>query len=110
MALPNGLRQAIWYQMTCLGGWSTISAARKQGQGNHRIGMSVTMQTVVLTNDPVQISFVRALLRDAGIECLVFDEFASGVEGSIGAIPRRLVVADDDAAEARLILAESGAM
>ena len=68
------------------------------------------MQTVVLTNDPVRISFLSALLRDAGIACLVFDEFASAVEGSIGAIPRRLVVADDDAAEARLILAESGEM
>ena len=66
------------------------------------------MQTVLLTNDPVRISFLRVLLRDAGIECQVFDEFASGVEGSIGAIPRRLVVADDDAAEARSILAEAG--
>ena len=78
------------------------------GQGNHAIGNSNAMQTVLLTNDPVRISFLRVLLRDAGIECLVFDEFASGVDGSIGAIPRRLVVADDDAAEARLILAEAG--
>lgn len=66
------------------------------------------MQTVMLSNDPVRISFLRALLRDAGIECLVFDEFASGVEGSIGAIPRRLVVADDDLALARQVLAEAG--
>jgi len=66
------------------------------------------MQTVTLTNDPVRLSFLCALLRDAGIECLVFDEFTSGVEGSIGAIPRRIVVADDDADDARRILAESG--
>ncbi len=66
------------------------------------------MQTVLLTNDPVRLSFVSSLPRDAGIACLVFDEFSSGVEGSIGAIPRRLVVADDDAAEARLILVEAG--
>ena len=66
------------------------------------------MQTILLTNDPVRLSFLTSLLRDAGIECVVFDEFASGVDGSIGAIPRRLVVADDDAVEARLILAESG--
>jgi len=38
----------------------------------------------------------------------VFDEFTSGVEGSIGAIPRRLVVADQDAAQARRVLTESG--
>ena len=66
------------------------------------------MQTIMQTNDPVRISFLRALLRDAGIDCLVFDEFASGVDGSIGAVPRRLVVADEDAAEARRILADSG--
>ncbi len=66
------------------------------------------MQTVTLTNDPVRLSFLRALLHDAGIECWVLDEFASSVEGSIGAIPRRLVVADEDAAGARRVLAESG--
>jgi hypothetical protein len=66
------------------------------------------MQTIVLTNDPVRISFLRALLHDAGIDCLVFDEFTSGVEGSIGAIPRRIVVADDDADDARRILADAG--
>ena len=66
------------------------------------------MQILVQTNDPVRLSFLRALLRDAGIECLVFDGFASSVEGSIGAIPRRLMVADDDAAQARAVLAEAG--
>ena len=39
---------------------------------------------------------------------LVLDEHASSMDGSIGAIPRRLVVADEDAARARRILAESG--
>lgn len=66
------------------------------------------MQTVTLTNDPVRISFLRALLHDAGIECWVFDDFASSMDGSIGAIPRRLVVATEDAARARRILTESG--
>ena len=66
------------------------------------------MQTVTLTNDPVRLSFLCALLRDAGIACFVFDEFTSGVEGSIGAIPRRLVVAEQDAARARRILAKAG--
>jgi hypothetical protein len=32
----------------------------------------------------------------------------SAVEGSIGAIPRRLAVADDDASRARRVLAEAG--
>lgn len=65
------------------------------------------MQTITITNDPVRISFLRALLRDAGIECWVLDEFTSNVEGSVGAIPRRLAVADADAADARRILAEA---
>jgi hypothetical protein len=65
------------------------------------------MQTVTLTNDPVRLSFLRALLHDAGIECWVLDEFASSMDGSIGAIPRRLVVADEDAPRARRILADS---
>ena len=46
------------------------------------------MQTVTLTNDPVRLSFLRAVLHDAGIECWVLDEFASSMDGSIGAIPR----------------------
>lgn len=66
------------------------------------------MQTVSLTNDPVRLSFLRALLQDAGIACWVLDDFTSAMEGSIGAIPRRLVVADDDAAQARRILADAG--
>jgi hypothetical protein len=65
------------------------------------------MQTVTLTNDPVRLSFLRALLHDAGIECWVLDEFASSMDGSIGAIPRRLVVADEDAPRARRILSDS---
>lgn len=65
------------------------------------------MQTVTLTNDPVRLSFLRAVLQDAGIDCWVLDEFASSMDGSIGAIPRRLVVADEDAARARRVLADS---
>lgn len=102
--------------MTRKPAWATISAARKQGQGNHAATptrawdttVRPPMQTIILTNDPVRISFLRALLRDGGIDCQVFDEFASGVDGSIGAVPRRLVVADDDAELARAILAEAG--
>jgi hypothetical protein len=66
------------------------------------------MQVLVRTNDPVRITFLRALLRDAGIEALVLDEHASSMDGSIGAVPRRLMVADDDLAAARAVLAEAG--
>lgn len=66
------------------------------------------MRVVIVTNDPVRLSFLAALLRDAGIESMLLDAHVSAVEGSIGAIPRRLMVADADEARARDVLAEAG--
>lgn len=66
------------------------------------------MRVLVLSNEPVRLSFLMALLRDAGIRCDLLDGHTSAVEGSIGAIPRRLVVADVDEARARQVLHEAG--
>ncbi len=66
------------------------------------------MRAVLTTNDPVRLSFLTALLRDAGIDCVVLDGHASVMDGSIGAIPRRLAVADQDVGRARRILADAG--
>jgi hypothetical protein len=66
------------------------------------------MQILVRSNDPVRLSFLLCLLRDAGIEADILDSQISAVEGSIGAFPRRLVVADDDLSRARRILADAG--
>jgi hypothetical protein len=66
------------------------------------------MRVVVTTNDIVRLSFLRALLADAGIDVTVLDAHASAIEGSIGAIPRRLVVATEDEARARRVLVEAG--
>ena len=66
------------------------------------------MRTVTTSNDLVRLSFLHALLRDAGIECLLLDSHASAVEGSIGAIPRRLVVLDEDLDQARRVLEDAG--
>lgn len=67
------------------------------------------MQVLVKTNDPVRLSFLMALLRDAGIDAVVLDGQMSAVEGSIGAFPRRLAVADDaEASRARRVLLEAG--
>jgi hypothetical protein len=66
------------------------------------------MQVLVRSNDPVRLSFLVALLRDAGIEAAVLDQQMSVVEGSIGAIPRRLVVDDDVASRAHRVLQEAG--
>lgn len=59
------------------------------------------------TNDIVALSFVEALLKDEGIACLVFDSHTSILEGSIGAIPRRLMVADEDFSMARRVLQDA---
>jgi hypothetical protein len=39
---------------------------------------------------------------------VVLDAHASAVDGSIGAVPRRLAVAEEDAARARRVLREAG--
>jgi hypothetical protein len=66
------------------------------------------MRVVATSNDPVRLSFLTALLADAGIGWVLLDQHMSAVEGSIGAIPRRLVVATEDYAQARRVLAEAG--
>jgi hypothetical protein len=66
------------------------------------------MQELLRTNDPVRISWLQALLAAAGIEVMVMDVHTSVIEGSIGAIPRRLMVADADHRRARTVLAEAG--
>ena len=65
------------------------------------------MRTVLLSNDPVRLSFLVALLRDAGIETVLLDGHVSAVEGSIGAFPRRIAVLPEDEAHARRVLREA---
>jgi hypothetical protein len=67
-----------------------------------------SMIEIVRTNDLVLISFVEALMRDAGIDFMVADQNMSILEGSIGVLPRRVLVADDEAARARRILVDAG--
>ncbi len=66
------------------------------------------MKELLRTNDPVLISWLQALLRDDGIESIVFDAHMSVLEGSAGAIPRRLMVIDDDFVRARRTLTDAG--
>ncbi len=54
------------------------------------------MKELLRSNDPVLLSWIQALLAEAGIDCLVFDTHASIIEGSISAIPRRVMVAEDE--------------
>ena len=66
------------------------------------------MKELVRTNDAVVISFVESLLRDAGIGCFVADQNMSVLDGSIGVLPRRVMVVDDEFEAARRVLADAG--
>ncbi len=64
------------------------------------------MKELLRTADPVRISFVEATLAAADIDCLVLDANIGAL--SIGAIPPRLMVADEDFDAARRVLREAG--
>ncbi|MBX3596924.1 MAG: DUF2007 domain-containing protein [Rhizobiaceae bacterium] len=66
------------------------------------------MIELIRTNDAVVLSFVQSLLKDAGIEYLLADQNMSVLDGSIGILPRRIMVSSDDAEQARRILSDAG--
>ncbi len=66
------------------------------------------MHELIRTNDVVLISFVQSLLDDAGVAHVLLDGHMSVLDGSIGAIPRRVLVDADDLAQARRILTANG--
>ena len=66
------------------------------------------MKELVRTNDPVLLSWLQALLTDAGIGSNIFDMHTSMLEGSAGAISSRLVVAEVDFRTAQDVLIEAG--
>jgi hypothetical protein len=66
------------------------------------------MEELVRTNNPVVISAIEALLAGARIPYLVLDQNMSVLEGSIGILPRRVLVGEDRAREARRLLEDAG--
>ncbi len=62
------------------------------------------MEQLVSTTDPVRLSFLIALLRDAGIPARVFDANISALEAGIGAFPRRIMVPSKRLLAARALL------
>ena len=66
------------------------------------------MKELLRSNDLVEISWVMALLSDVHIPARILDSNSSVIEGSIGAIPRRIVVDDEHLVEARRMLIEAG--
>lgn len=65
------------------------------------------MQEILRTTDPVTLSHATALLRGEGIDCFEMDVNMSVLEGSIGILPRRLMVLEADMDEARIVLSDN---
>jgi len=66
------------------------------------------VKEIARTNDPVVISWMISVLAGQGIEAFVLDTHTSVLEGTAGAIPRRLMVIDEDLANARAAIEEAG--
>jgi hypothetical protein len=66
------------------------------------------LRELVRTNDSVVVSAVQALLEGAAIPYVVLDQNMSIVEGSLGILPRRVLVADDHVKAARRLLEDAG--
>ena len=66
------------------------------------------MKELVRTNDSVFLSWVQAMLRADLIETFVLDGHMSVLEGSAAAIPRRVMVADEDYGRAKALLRDAG--
>jgi hypothetical protein len=62
------------------------------------------MREVLKSNNPVELSYAQALLRDAKIAVLSFDDHMSVLDGSMVILPRRLMVEDEDFTRAVAIL------
>ncbi|WP_336057708.1 putative signal transducing protein [Nitratireductor sp. CH_MIT9313-5] len=66
------------------------------------------MIELLRTNDPVTLSFVESLLKDAGIGCFVADTNMSIMEGSLGVLPRRILVEAEKLEAARRLMVDAG--
>jgi hypothetical protein len=65
------------------------------------------MIEILRTNNPALLSFVEALLKGEGIGFFIADSHASAVDGSIGALPRRVLVESGAETAARRLLADA---
>ena len=66
------------------------------------------MKELFRSNDPVRMSRAVGLLEPAGIPAFQMDQHMSVLEGSLGILPQRLMVADRDEFMARAILRDAG--
>ncbi len=65
------------------------------------------MKELLRSNDPTVIAFAKALLEGEDIDCFEMDVHMSVLEGSIGVLPRRLMVRERDHFRARAVLKDN---
>jgi hypothetical protein len=68
----------------------------------------MTVKEIVRTNDAVLVSAIGVLLDGAGIKHVVLDQNMSVLEGSLGILPRRILVPDGQEFSARQLLKQAG--
>ena len=66
------------------------------------------MKELVRTNDTILVTAIEALLKGADIPHMIADNNMSVLEGSLGILPRRVLVADEFQRAARLLLEDAG--
>lgn len=66
------------------------------------------MKELLATNNLVTISFVESLLDDADIDFLILDQNMSILEGSLGIIPKRIMVTEASLRSAKQLLEDAG--
>ena len=67
----------------------------------------MSMKELLSTNDPTMIAFASALLEGEGIDSFQMDVHMSVLEGSIGILPRRLMVREKDFFQASAVLRDN---
>ncbi|RYG90459.1 DUF2007 domain-containing protein [Loktanella sp. IMCC34160] len=65
------------------------------------------MKELLRTTDPTVIAFAKALLDGEGIDCFEFDVNMSVLDGSLGILPRRIMVRDADLFMARAVMTDN---
>ncbi len=84
---------------------------RRQSRGKLTPGLPIwvwPLRELLRTNDLVLISFIESLLESAHFDYFVADRHMSAVEGSLGFLPRRILVVEEDFAPARRLLSDAG--
>ncbi|WP_299418700.1 DUF2007 domain-containing protein [uncultured Shimia sp.] len=65
------------------------------------------MKELLRSTDPTTIAFATALLQGEGIDCFEMDVNMSVLEGSIGILPRRLMVRSQDLQQAERVMLDN---